>query len=395
MIYQHLDRWKITAARAVASGGSNATSVHKVGRVARLGVPRVRWNVAGRCLRPVYREHVGSAAMRKPGSVVKVHQRGPAIYDRGPSHVLEMDVRCRQCVECLKARARHWKLRAQAEIKATEGRTWFGTLTLRPDAHFKAVSRARLRLAAQGIDFDRLDAKEQFSERVREIGPEITLWLKRVRKESGALLRYILVVEAHKSGLPHFHCLIHEVLPEGPVGERTLRKQWTGGFSMFKLVAQGINTAANYVTKYLTKSAISRVRASKGYGQRSQTLDDLNHRIDPQGEIRERKIDPPKNSIFMGTAHVSVSMAGQLPVDSSGAVEARLSTAGAAPYAGKRQSLGGERQFCRVGEKIQTDCRSCPVWEEFTGLCTRVYDYSPPSVVESARCDRRDGVAPS
>lgn len=392
MIYQHLDRWKITAARAVASGGSNATSVHKVGRVARLGIPRVRWNVAGRCLRPVYREHVGSAAMRKPGSVVKV-ARGPAIYDRGPAHVLEMDVRCRQCIECLKARARHWKLRAQAEIKATEGRTWFGTLTLRPDAHFKAVSRARLRLAAQGIDFDRLDAKEQFSERVREIGPEITLWLKRVRKESGALLRYLLVVESHKSGLPHFHVLIHEVRADAPVRNRTLGSQWLLGFSDFRLVAQGINTAANYVTKYLTKSAISRVRASKGYGQRS--LCDLDHRIDPKGEIREEKIDPPKKSLFMGTAHVSVSMAGQLPADSTGAVEARLSTAGAAPYARQRQSLGGERQFCRVGEKIQTDCRSCPVWEEFTGLCTRVYDYSAASVVESARCDRGGGVAPS
>lgn len=328
--------------------------------------------------------------MRKPGSVVKVHQRGPAIYDRGPSHVLEMDVRCRQCVECLKARARHWKLRAQAEIKATEGRTWFGSITLRPEAHFMAMSRARLRLAAQGIDFDRLDAKEQFSERVREIGPEITLWLKRVRKESGAMLRYLLVVEAHKSGMPHFHVLIHEVRPEGPVRERTLREQWTLGFTKFNLVAQGVNTVSNYVTKYLTKSAISRVRASKGYGQRS--ISDLDHSLDPMRVMRERKIDPPfYGSVKEGTAHGRISMAGNLPADSAAAVPPRLSTAGEAAIARERQQVRGERQFHRYGPEAPAHCSTCPLRAEGDWLCTRIHDHPPTPSLAVVGCNRPPG----
>lgn len=152
-----------------------------------------------------------------------------------------------------------------------EGRTWFGTLTLRPQEHFAALSRVRNRMAKSGEDFDTLSEEARFSALSGEIGKDITLWLKRVRKESGARLRYLLVSEAHKSGLPHFHCLVHEVSAEGPVAERTLRKQWKLGFAQFKLVAQGDETkTARYVTKYITKSAITRVRASQGYGQSIQ-----------------------------------------------------------------------------------------------------------------------------
>ena len=162
-------------------------------------------------------------------------------------------------------------MRAVVELRATRGRTWFGTLTLAPQSHFEVVSRIRLRLAKRGEDFDTFPETRQFSERVHEIGKEITLWLKRVRKESAAKLRYVLVAERHKSGLPHFHLLVHEVCEDRPVAERTLRKQWHLGFSQFKLVAQGDETrTAGYVAKYLTKSALARVRSSVGYGLGSE-----------------------------------------------------------------------------------------------------------------------------
>lgn len=174
------------------------------------------------------------------------------------------------------------------ELTLTKGRTWFVTLTLRPDAHFKIASQARLRLAAQGEDFDRLDGATQFAERHREISREITLWLKRVRKESGVSLRYFLVAEAHKSGLPHYHAMVHEPCPDQPVRARTLSRQWTLGFSQCKLVAEGEEKrTASYVAKYLSKDAISRVRASQGYGQGIQNKPSgiVNHDLRETGVV--------------------------------------------------------------------------------------------------------------
>lgn len=166
------------------------------------------------------------------------------------------------------------------ELTLTKGRTWFVTLTLRPEAHFKMASQARLRLAAQGDDFDRLDEAKQFAERHTEISREITLWLKRIRKESGVQLRYFLVAEAHKSGLPHYHAMVHEPEAGREVRARTLSRQWTLGFSQCKLVAEGQEKrTASYVAKYLSKDAISRVRASQGYGHgvKQKSSDIVNH----------------------------------------------------------------------------------------------------------------------
>lgn len=176
---------------------------------------------------------------------------------------LVIETKCRKCPTCLRHRAAQWRIRAEAEINAAP-RTWFGTLTLRPEEQFKARCRAEQRLANGGTVFTKLSASEQFREVHREIGRDLTLWLKRIRKESGATLRYCLVAEAHKSGLPHYHCLIHEVNGSASVKERTLRLQWNAGFSKFNLVQNKV--AARYVCKYLSKSSLARVRASIDYG---------------------------------------------------------------------------------------------------------------------------------
>lgn len=185
---------------------------------------------------------------------------------------VDVAVRCRKCETCLKARAAHWRMRAVQEYRLAR-RTWFGTLTLEPSAHFKALSQARVALAREGIDFETLSGEEQLSERHKQIAPLITLFLKRIRKRSGAKLRYMLVMEAHKSGLPHYHILIHESV--GSVLHRQLQGCWDHGFSNWKLVAD--DEAASYVCKYLAKSALARVRASVRYGVSGREL--------PSGEV--------------------------------------------------------------------------------------------------------------
>lgn len=292
---RHISDVRALARRALAAGGR----VNSASQV-------VSWDVSGDCSNPRVMAHTGREAAGayyadlEEGGDDRWHISphlvvlGTRSYyadrpdrrksgQKGHSTMwVDITVRCRQCPSCLRQRAREWAARAIRECAAAP-RTWFGTITLTASEHDRVALRAVKALYGAGIDFDKLSAEQQFRERVREITPEITLWLKRIRKESGAKLRYILVAEAHKSGLPHFHLLVHEVQGSQPVKYKTLGSQWKLGFTQFKLVS-GTGTAW-YVCKYLSKSALSRVRASVGYGTTAVA-------IDPQGSWKSH---PPKS----------------------------------------------------------------------------------------------------
>lgn len=172
-------------------------------------------------------------------------------------------------------------------------RSWFGTLTLTPERQQYALDVARRAEARQGCDFDALSVEEQFRKRHAVVSAEITRWLKRVRKNSGAPLRYFLVVEAHKSGAPHYHVIVHESDPARPVRHAVLKKAWTWGFSRFNLLHD--KRAAAYATKYLAKSSLARVRASERYGTggtTEPTKDPLTRMFE------EQETTPKKNSSF-------------------------------------------------------------------------------------------------
>jgi len=219
---------------------------------------------AGNCTAPVYVFRDG---------VRLTKGKAAHIFGRHPMErpvMTELEVPCRQCPNCLRRRAAHWRIRAYAEYRAA-ARTWFGTLTLSPDQHYQVLQACRLVASKNGDDFDLFPSEQQFAERHRCISREITLYVKRLRKYSGAELRLLCVCEAHKSGLPHYHILIHEVNPQLPVRHSLLKKQWRVGFSDFKLVTS--TAAAGYVTKYLSKSAQARVRASLDYGNTSSDVE--------------------------------------------------------------------------------------------------------------------------
>lgn len=178
--------------------------------------------------------------------------------------VVEMWVRCRQCTKCRKVRQRMWYARAISETLAAK-RTWFGTITLNPDANHQSLARARFECTRRGHIWEEMTPLEQFTQLHKQNGVHLQLWLKRVRKQSGAPLRFLLVCEAHKSGLPHYHCLLHEQDDAAPVRHKVLSEQWKLGFTNFKLIEDA--KQAGYVCKYLSKSALARVRASTRYGQ--------------------------------------------------------------------------------------------------------------------------------
>lgn len=217
-------------------------------------VARVERDCAGNCRRP---QLVSSAG--RPWWVGPDRRKST---EPGKVLLLDLWVPCRKCDRCLQARSREWTRRAIVETTQSV-RTWFGTLTMDPHWHSLALLRAR----AKHSDWSELPRERQFGALVREVAPSLTRYLKRVRKNSGAALRFLLVAEEHKkqlAGFPHFHLLVHEVNENRPVRKAILRGEWSLGFSRWKLADA---YSARYVCKYLAKEASTRVRASKDYGR--------------------------------------------------------------------------------------------------------------------------------
>jgi len=102
------------------------------------------------------------------------------------------------------------------------------------------------------------------------ISKQMTLYWKRLRKAKHRF-RYMMAAEAHQSGYPHIHALVHEV--SAPIPKRILQEEWPFGFTHCKLVRNGPK-AAWYVSKYLSKDMRTRVRASQHYGLEKQWSED-------------------------------------------------------------------------------------------------------------------------
>lgn len=238
--------------RALAAGASQ-----RVFRDGRTALRSISWPMAQGCQNPRSIE-------------VRARPHSDLLRDVGEtSYGLDLEVRCRQCDNCLRSRSRQWALRATSEVSRS-ARTWFVTLTLSPTQRWRARMEAVARFARTGghpkyPSFESLPPAAQFQAIHAEISREITRYLKRIRKAIEPYrLRYLLVTERHKSGDPHYHLLVHELVRD-TIKWSPLDSRWRFGFVKAKLVANSVKSA-RYVTKYLSKSALSRVRASQRYG---------------------------------------------------------------------------------------------------------------------------------
>lgn len=176
---------------------------------------------------------------------------------------------CRKCTECATFRAYKWRERMRQELSYWP-RTWFVTLTCRPDVHYMLHESHLADKRADGwLPSDFWSDEMQFQSRCEALGKELSKYLKRVRKpltgESPVALRYFAAFERHVSGLPHLHLLVHEA--GGPVTWHRLMSRWALGHATAKLVDDGPG-AARYIAKYVLKgAAVTRTRASLHYGQ--------------------------------------------------------------------------------------------------------------------------------
>jgi hypothetical protein len=223
----------------------------------RTGVSTVAWDIAGRCECPP----TVSIVARPADNGKRYYAWRP-----GKPHVyrVDMEVRCRHCCECLKARATDWARRGTVELAAA-WRTWLVTLSFNPPELYRAQCEA-------GSDERKL---------FKVLARRVTLYIKRLRKNSGAKgLRYWCVLERGSlHGRLHFHVLLHEPDALNGTLKRTIKDAWPHGFSDAKLVkdAMGFPVGRScggttskgmswYMAKYLAKGLLGRVRASNHYG---------------------------------------------------------------------------------------------------------------------------------
>lgn len=217
----------------------------------------VNWNIHGNC---------SNKFTRTVRCVPPVDRHGKSPR----KHVIYLDIhtRCRECERCLWHRSVLWRSRAVAETKQAS-RTWFGTLTLAADRQFHWQLVATKRARREGLDFDALPPGKKFQRVDREIYGELKKGIKRLAKALGySAFKYIVVTEAHKSGLPHYHFLLHEANGRTVLYADLKRYLWREGFSSYRLVAEDENPT--YLCKYLNKSLLARVRASQRYGCEQQ-----------------------------------------------------------------------------------------------------------------------------
>lgn len=234
---------------------SGAVTDYKVGKAGGLAVTAA---MHGKCENPI-------EVYRVVGAVAPNGQTETRVSEGRERKAVAVSLRCRKCSTCLYARGKYWEEAATREIALAYGRgcrTWFGTLTLTPEEQAKAAYAA---MSAVGVEaFGAMTASEQMPLRHGAVSRSLTLALKRLRKRLGVnTFRYLLVCEAHKSGLPHYHALVHETSRDRPIRKSVLNDFWPLGFSQWRLAKP---EAAKYTAKYLSKSAVARVRASVRYG---------------------------------------------------------------------------------------------------------------------------------
>lgn len=137
-----------------------------------------------------------------------------------------------------------------AHEQAFAKRTWFVTLTFAPKQRHAIMSAASADVSEKATG-ERL---------ISAAGRYVSAYVKTLRKR-GFALRYIFVPELHRDGFPHYHGLIH---CDDSLLWDDMTNAWSAGWSVVKLVRDA--NAIRYVTKYLSKAKLGRVRASICYG---------------------------------------------------------------------------------------------------------------------------------
>ncbi len=222
----------------------------------------VRADLSGRCSTDLFVEQAGYGHLR-------IGTKGEEKWES--ARTLSLKVPCRKCGPCRMARRMLWTDRAVRQYRAST-RSWFVTLTFRPEERYKLRLQAEKRLRDSGGDFASLSERDRFSELLREYQRPVSLYLMRLRKGLATrgwkqvAFRYIVVPERHADGAPHFHAILHEMSEDAPIVKARIEEAWPHGVLHARLLRD--ERAARYAVKYLGKQDFcGRLRASRHYGE--------------------------------------------------------------------------------------------------------------------------------
>lgn len=302
-------------------------ALRRGGSIDRAVAPQIAsWRMHGDCLTPmlVWDEGFGHFSMQG---------RNKVWVD---ARTLQRTVRCRKCSNCLRAKSSMWGDRSviewqQALYHDRQGKprgSWFGTLTFAPEHKYRLLLETRARLAQAGGDLEKMSATDRFTEICVEILEEGTKYLKRLRKahkqkgKKTVSFRYLMVVEAHKSGEPHLHLLIHEGSALEPIVKTRLERHWPFGLTHFRIVKT--ERECRYVSKYIGKYNVARMRSSIRYGKNKVDAESVTHILEDllakQQQVlstslgtQKENIDPPNTTSGVPTEggdRASASLAG-------------------------------------------------------------------------------------
>lgn len=241
------------------------------GGAIRKSLSSAEWHIEGNCTDPWQTTVMGRPATHKEtGDPFRPDKWFSYVPGKAMFMSLDIFTRCRKCEKCRKARSYEWRCRVRNEV-ARAGRSWFGTLTMTPEVQYRMLSLARAHAASRSIPWNDESPEYRFRMLADTSLKEVTKYVKRIRHHARVPIRTLCVTEKHKSGLPHFHMLVHEVELK-PVTHRILSTQWNLGFEKWRLVPFDRPKDAEYLCKYLTKSAETRIRASVNYGKSISTV---------------------------------------------------------------------------------------------------------------------------
>ena len=232
----------------------------------------VAGDLSGDCMRPVLDHQDGFGHLHGDRDDQFI-LGGDAGGRYEPARSLAVKFRCRQCPACLKARAVSWAARSRAELQRAQAlglKVWFVTLTVAPGERYRWLSS--LRQTWPG--WDTMKPRDQFAELAKRFKREVRAYLTRMWA-AGWRFRYEMALEHHRDGFPHAHLLMVSSELFAPLTKEACRERWHVGFSKAKLVRWGDGEAAKaawYVSKYLAKEALTRICASRGWGDCAVTL---------------------------------------------------------------------------------------------------------------------------
>jgi len=146
--------------------------------------------------------------------------------DGGVQKFHRLGCKCWACEYCGPKKARRYKhlIRQLAE---QEHLTRFMTLTLDPE-----------RIKGDSVRY------------LRGVWNKFRLYL---RRKYGSPIKYIAVLEFHKSGIAHLHVLVDRFIPQGSISE-----SWSalGGGAIVDIRYVDVHRISRYLSKYLTKELL-------------------------------------------------------------------------------------------------------------------------------------------